>query len=147
MLAERAGVLCGVTATAVRTVGQGVQVETSSGALQARALVGADGLRSRVSGWMGWRRPARSSRSSRRHALVGHWEAPGHALDEIVVTLLGDVEVYVSPSGPTELLAANWPDPNTWEATVAETPAMGHFEGHYLLFYSGNIWHSTAYGR
>ena len=37
---------------------------------------------------------------------MGHWEAPRQGLDEITVTLLGDVEVYVAPSGTSELLAA-----------------------------------------
>jgi flavin-dependent dehydrogenase len=103
LLAERADVCCGVRATALRSVRHGVVVETSSGAVRARALVAADGLRSQTRAWMGWERPARSPR---RHALVGHWEVPRHHLDEITVTLLGDVEVYVAPSGPSELLAA-----------------------------------------
>jgi flavin-dependent dehydrogenase len=103
LLAERAGVCCGVTATALRMVPDGVAIETSSGPLRARAVVGADGLRSRVRRWMGWERPAGPPR---RHALVGHWEVPCHSLAEITVTLLGDVEVYVAPSGTSELLAA-----------------------------------------
>jgi len=103
LLAERAGVRCGVAATALHEDRGGVVVETSAGPLRARAAVGADGLRSRVSAWMGWERPPRSPR---RHALVGHWDAPGHGLDEIRVTLLGDVEVYVAPCGGSELLAA-----------------------------------------
>jgi flavin-dependent dehydrogenase len=103
LLAERAGVCCGVAATALRILPDGVAVETSSGVLRARAVVAADGLRSRVRAWMGWERPAASPR---RHALVGHWEVPGHGLAEITVTLLGGVEVYVAPSGAGELLAA-----------------------------------------
>jgi flavin-dependent dehydrogenase len=103
LLAERAGVCCGVAATGLRARPDGVEVETASGTLRARALVGADGLRSQVRAWMGWERPPRSPR---RHALVGHWEFPGHELDEITVTLLGDVEVYVAPCSSSELLAA-----------------------------------------
>jgi hypothetical protein len=61
--------------------------------------------------------------------------------------LTADGSAFAPGTAPTELMAANWPNgESTWENTVAETPAMGHFEGHYLLFYSGNIWHSTAYG-
>jgi hypothetical protein len=61
--------------------------------------------------------------------------------------LNGDGSAFAPGSSPSQLLAANWPDgASTWENNVAETPAMGHFEGHYLLFYSGNTWHSTAYG-
>jgi menaquinone-9 beta-reductase len=103
LLAERAGVRCGVAATGLRSLPTGVAVETSSGTLRARAVVGADGLRSRVSAWMGWELPPRSRR---RHALVGHWQIPSHGRDEITVTLLGDVEVYVAPCGASELLAA-----------------------------------------
>jgi menaquinone-9 beta-reductase len=103
LLAERAGVRCGVGATAVRELPTGVAVETSSGLLRARAVVGADGLRSGVSRWMGWDLPPRPRR---RHALVGHWEVHSHGLAEITVTLLGDVEVYVAPCGRSELLAA-----------------------------------------
>jgi len=103
LLAERAGVVSGVAATALHPSPSGVEVETSSGTLRARAVVGADGLRSRVSAWMGWKRPPRPPL---RHALVGHWEVDRHGLEEITVTLLGDAEVYVAPSGPSELLAA-----------------------------------------
>jgi hypothetical protein len=44
------------------------------------------------------------------------------------------------------LFTATWPDPNTWEATVAETPAMVRYKGQIIVFYSGNIWHSDRYG-
>ena len=61
--------------------------------------------------------------------------------------LTPDGSAMAPGTAPTELMEANFPDgASTWEATVAETPAMGHFEGHYLLFYSGNIWHSANYG-
>jgi hypothetical protein len=61
--------------------------------------------------------------------------------------LTADGTSFAPGTSPTQIMAANFPDgASTWENTVAETPAMVHFEGHYLLFYSGNIWHSTAYG-
>jgi 2-polyprenyl-6-methoxyphenol hydroxylase-like FAD-dependent oxidoreductase len=103
LLAERAAVRCGVEARAVRVLPRSVELETSAGVLRARALVGADGLRSRLRTWMGWARPPRPPH---RHALVGHWEAPGHGVEEVVVTLLGGVEVYVAPTSRDELLGA-----------------------------------------
>jgi menaquinone-9 beta-reductase len=81
----------------------GVRVETTGGAIAARFLVGADGYRSQVAGWMGWRRP---SQPPYRYALVGHFDAPGHRFDRIVVTLLDGCEVYLAPTGPAELLVA-----------------------------------------
>jgi hypothetical protein len=53
---------------------------------------------------------------------------------------------FAPGSTQTELLSTNHPDATTWEGTVIETPAMVRYQGHVLLFYSGNIWHSTAYG-
>lgn len=110
LLAARAASACGVTfvtgcaATGVTPGREEVRVDTSGGSLRARVLVGADGLRSPVARWMGWARP---SRGRARHALVGHFSAPGTLLgDEIVVTLLGGVEVYAAPAGPEELLVA-----------------------------------------
>lgn len=107
LLAERAAATPNVrfitdcTALGVRHARDHVGVETRLGELRARTLVAADGLRSPVARWLGWARPP-DGRA--RHALVGHLAgvAPGN---EIVVTLLGDVEVYAAPSGPDETLA------------------------------------------
>jgi hypothetical protein len=61
--------------------------------------------------------------------------------------LTADGSAFAPGTSPVQLMAANFPNgAETWENTVAETPALVHYEGHYLLFYSGNIWHSTAYG-
>jgi flavin-dependent dehydrogenase len=82
----------------------GARIDTPAGEVRARVLVGADGLRSGVAGWLGWARPP-AGRG--RYALVGHVAAPGATLgDEIVVTLLGAVEVYAAPASGNEVLAA-----------------------------------------
>ncbi|MBO0683877.1 MAG: FAD-dependent monooxygenase, partial [Candidatus Dormibacteraeota bacterium] len=94
LLAERAGVCSGVESMEVRLLPAGVLVETSAGPLRARAVVGADGFRSEVRARMGWTRPPRPPH---RYALVGHLEARRHGLEEVVVTILGEVEVYVAP--------------------------------------------------
>jgi menaquinone-9 beta-reductase len=132
LLAERAAVRCGVEARAVRVLPRSVELETSAGVLRARALVGADGLRSRLRTWMGWARPPRPPH---RHALVGHWEAPGHGVEEVVVTLLGGVEVYVAPTSRDELLGAVLGPRGTLrlpgagvEASYRETVARAHPE-------------------
>jgi menaquinone-9 beta-reductase len=110
LLAERAQATPGVTflagcaALGVRLEAGGTRVDTPAGEVRARVVVGADGLRSGVAGWLGWaRRPA----GRPRHALVGHLAAAGATLgDEIVVTLLGQVEVYAAPAAGDEVLAA-----------------------------------------
>jgi flavin-dependent dehydrogenase len=110
LLTERAAAapgvrfLCGCGAEAVRAEAGGVGVETAGGKLRARAVVAADGLRSGTARWLGWARPP-AGRA--RHALVGHLAADVEALgDEIVVTLLDEVEVYAAPAGPDEVLVA-----------------------------------------
>lgn len=79
-----------------------VRIGTSKGELTARFVVGADGLRSRTARLMGWARPPRGH----RYALVGHLHAPGHRFDRIVITLLGDCELYLAPTAGDELLVA-----------------------------------------
>jgi flavin-dependent dehydrogenase len=93
----------GCKAIGVEQTPDGVSVETEGGAIRARFLVGADGYRSQVAGWLGWRRPPQAPH---RYALVGHFDAPGHGFDRIVVTLLDGCEVYLAPTGPAELLVA-----------------------------------------
>jgi flavin-dependent dehydrogenase len=80
-----------------------ITIATSNGDLESRYVVGADGLRSRVARWMGW---SQARRGRARYALVGHLEAPGHAFDRIVVTLLDGCEVYLAPTTADEVLAA-----------------------------------------
>src|SRR5215472_4923774 len=89
---------------AERTEAGRVRVETTGGSLWARAVIAADGLRSGAARWLGWARPP-AGRA--RHALVGHLAADGPAPgDEVVVTLLDDVEVYAAPAAPGEVLVA-----------------------------------------
>lgn len=98
--------VCGCAATGVAVGRSGVRVETSRGPVDARALVAADGLRSAVAPWLGWSAPVGRPRRA-RYALVGHVAAdPGALRDEIVVTLLGEVETYAAPAGAGEVLIA-----------------------------------------
>jgi menaquinone-9 beta-reductase len=109
LMAERAAaspgveLLLGCPATGLSVDAGGVRVETGSGVLRAPAVVGADGLRSSVARWLGWAQPPRGRA---RYGLVGHLASDGPPLAEIVVTLLGRVEVYSAPSGEGERLVA-----------------------------------------
>lgn len=110
LLAERAAAApgvsfqCGCAALDLDAQASLVRVRTDHGDLHARAVVGADGLRSAAARSLGWARPPAGHA---RHALVGHLAAPGGPLrDEIVVTLLDEVEVYAAPAGPEEVLVA-----------------------------------------
>ncbi len=103
ILAEKAGVRTGVRVTGVRTTSGGVTVETSQGRLRARAVIGADGLRSNVRDWLGLTRPPSGAG---RYGLVGHFHVPDLDWGEIRVTLLDEIEVYAAPAGPSELLVA-----------------------------------------
>ena len=113
LLAARAAATPGVTFIAgcpvlgLRIGAHGAQLDTQRGELTVRVLIGADGLRSAVAGWLGWARPSRPSWKAPRHALVGHLAVDmDQTTDEIAVTLLGDVEVYTAPSGRGEMLVA-----------------------------------------
>jgi flavin-dependent dehydrogenase len=126
LLASRAAAAAGVelvtgcAALGLSVGASDVRVATARGSLRARAVVGADGLRSQVARWLGWARPP-GGRA--RHALVGHF-ARENPLREIVVTLLDEVEVYTAPSGPGELLVAVLGPPGTLRhpgMSVAET--------------------------
>ncbi len=102
LLAERAGVHCGVRVTAVRPFADRVEVDTSEGTLIGGALIAADGMRSPIARQMGWWRP---SRGPARYGVVGHL-ASNHQGMDVEVGLLGDVETYLAPVGPAEVLLA-----------------------------------------
>ncbi|HUY57275.1 MAG TPA: FAD-dependent monooxygenase [Candidatus Micrarchaeaceae archaeon] len=102
LLAERAGIRTGVRVTAVRPLIDRVEVDTTEGTLVGSALIAADGIRSPVARMLGWWRP---SRGRARYGLVGHLavEWPGQ---DVEVGLLGEVETYLAPVGPGEVLVA-----------------------------------------
>lgn len=113
LLAARAAATPGVTfvtgcaALGIQVGERGVRMATQRGELTASVLVGADGLRSPVAGWLGWTGLRSHGRDSDRYALVGHVAVDcNRTPDEIAVTLLGDVEVYSAPSGREEVLVA-----------------------------------------
>src|SRR5215831_11178731 len=64
--------VAGCQALGLRLGAGSVQLDTQRGQLTARVLIGADGLRSAVAGWLGWTGPSRLSWKAARHALVGH---------------------------------------------------------------------------
>ncbi|MGC2191126.1 MAG: NAD(P)/FAD-dependent oxidoreductase [Candidatus Dormiibacterota bacterium] len=102
LLAERAGVRTGVRVTAVRPFADRVEVDTSDGTLVGSALIAADGIRSPVARMMGWWRP---SRGKARYGVVGHLAVEQSGQD-VEVGLLGEVETYLAPVGPGEVLLA-----------------------------------------
>jgi flavin-dependent dehydrogenase len=103
VLAERAGATFNVEATGLSRRDGHLVLETSFGDISARAVVGADGIHSRVARWVGWSRPPRAPY---RYALVGHVEAPAHGVDRVTVTLGQGCEVYSAPTSVDELLVA-----------------------------------------
>lgn len=109
LLMERAATTPGVSiavgcpATEIRIEERRVRVESRAGSVTAPTLVGADGLHSTVARWLGWDRPPRGVS---RYGLVGHLSLDGAIPDEVVVTLLGDREVYAAPTARDELLVA-----------------------------------------
>lgn len=102
LLAERAGVRSGVRVTAVRPFADRVEVDTSDGTVVGSVLIAADGIRSPVARMMGWWRP---SRGRPRYGLVGHL-AVDWSRQDVEVGLLGEVETYLAPVGPGEVLLA-----------------------------------------
>jgi flavin-dependent dehydrogenase len=102
LLAERAGVRTGVRVTGVRSLPDGVEVDTSSGSLVGSALIAADGIRSPVARMLGWTQPPRRPA---RYGVVGHL-AVDRAGSDVEVSLLGDVETYLAPVGAEEVLVA-----------------------------------------
>jgi flavin-dependent dehydrogenase len=102
LLAERAGVRTGIRVIGVRSLPDRVEVDTTSGSLVGSALIAADGIRSPVARMLGWTRPAQGPA---RYGLVGHlgFDQPR---SDVEVALLGDVETYLAPVGPEEVLVA-----------------------------------------
>ncbi len=122
LLAERAAATPNVelrTGNAVDAIerrGDGFRLRSAGAWLTAEQVVGADGLRSTVRQLLGWSTP---SAPPHRHALVGHLAVPRHRVREVIVTLLPANEVYLTPSGPDELLAVVLGPPGS-----LRTPAM-----------------------
>ncbi|MCP3959845.1 MAG: NAD(P)/FAD-dependent oxidoreductase [bacterium] len=86
----------------------GTGVETDSGSLSARWIVGADGLRSRLRAWAGLDAPpARRQRFGvRRHFSVAPWS------DCVEVYWADDCEAYVTPVAADEVgVAMLWSPP------------------------------------
>jgi flavin-dependent dehydrogenase len=101
-LAERAAELGVRLLWKTRVLGlsaNGAGVETTSGALDGRWIVGADGLRSRVRRWIGLEgRPCRRPRFGvRRHFAVAPWT------DLVEVYWADRCEAYVTPVGEREV--------------------------------------------
>ena len=109
LLAERAGAQPNLVlkrrcrVTGLTPSATGIEIQSDAGSFATPLVVGADGLRSSVRGLMGWSIPPRRPF---RYGLVGHLEAQGHGITEVVVTVLGRSEVYLAPTGPDEVLAA-----------------------------------------
>lgn len=105
----------------------GVTLATSRGALNARLLVGADGLASRVRERAGLDRPAsRSIRfGHRRHFACAPFS------DHVEVHLGTGIEAYVTPVGCSIGVAFLWRDgalkaPPTTKTLLAHFPALSH---------------------
>jgi len=73
--------------------------------IRARALVGADGVHSRVRSWLGWNV---RWRFPRRWAVVGHYALPpGEEIaPEVLVVLARGCEAYLTPLGDGRVLVA-----------------------------------------
>lgn len=100
-------------------------VETSAGRLEARWILGADGLRSRVRDWLGQTgRPARRRRFGvRRHFAVTPWS------DLVEVYWADHSEAYVTPVGTHEVgVALLWSEPEAgkggFDALMTRFPAL-----------------------
>ncbi|MDA8330515.1 MAG: FAD-dependent monooxygenase [Candidatus Dormibacteraeota bacterium] len=102
LLASQARVRMGVAVSAMRVHPDRVELGTSLGPLTTLCVIGADGLRSTISALMGWRQP---SPGGARYAMTGHI-ATTALLEDIEVTLLGEVETYLAPTGEGEALFA-----------------------------------------
>jgi len=107
--------------TRVESVGIDGSVRTGEETLQARWVVGADGLRSRVRRWAGIaRRPPRHRRFGvRRHYRIAPWT------DLVEVHWRDGVEAYVSPVADDEVgIAMLWGGGGDFDALLARFPAL-----------------------
>ncbi len=108
----------------------GVELRTARGNLQARLLIGADGLHSRVRRWAGLEgRPARHKRLGiRRHFQVSPWSR------FVEVHAGRGVEAYVTPCGPNQVgVACLWerqacpgakPGPDLFDSLISGAPLL-----------------------
>jgi flavin-dependent dehydrogenase len=116
LLSTAASASTGISVRELRRIPGGWCVQTDRGAVTANAVVATDGMRSSIRRQVGWERTAAAAAERpllrkrhhppRRYGLVGHLHAPGHDRQEIVVTLLGDVETYLAPASTDEILLA-----------------------------------------
>ena len=83
--------------------GSVIGVSTTAEAIQARIVVGADGLHSQVRAWAGLRAP---SNARLRYGLAGHWRVEESRRDAVTVTLARGHEWYEAPVGPGLLLVS-----------------------------------------
>jgi len=104
-----------------RLPGRGVRVETDGGAVKARVLVGADGLRSRVRRSAGLEAGAGRGRlGARRHVRIAPWSG-------FVEVYWGEgIEAYVTPVGPEEVgIALLWGGGGApFDRLLARLPAL-----------------------
>ncbi len=78
-------------------------VTTGQGPLRAGAVIGADGLHSRMRAAAGWAvRPSAPG----RYGLAGHWRVAVRDLDRVTVTFGDGEEWYQCPVGPDLLLVS-----------------------------------------
>ena len=105
-----------------RVAAGGVRLDTEDGVVEAPLLVGADGLHSRIRREAGLARPWRGARrlGIRCHFRVAPWSRC------VEVHLAGDVEAYVTPTGPREVgVALMWNgDARRFDDLLAELPRL-----------------------
>jgi flavin-dependent dehydrogenase len=80
-----------------------IGVTTTTGEINARVVVAADGLHSQIRSWGGLRL---ASRAHLRYGLAGHWRVDTRDRDAVTVTLAGGHEWYEAPVGPDLLLVS-----------------------------------------
>lgn len=106
-----------------RLPGGGIAAVTSAGRMEARMLVGADGLRSRIRRQAGLERPWRGARrlGTVRHFDVAPWSRC------VEVHLAGGLEAYVTPVGPRQVgVALMWNgDARRYDDLLRSFPVLG----------------------